>query len=129
MKKIVLLFLMLCLIGCQNEIISENTLSYLISLENNTALLAPEGYEKDLHDVYKDQFVELKLSEDVKFYDKNIYTVIDEQGKEDRNERTKEISIKEIEEAIEYYSAYVYLECDKQQITKMTLYGELIVEK
>ncbi len=130
MKKILIILLSLCLLGCQKElkiITDDKTEYYIIEYKEDSVIVYPGFYERELHEEQSKDFIEMKVSKDCKFYSKMITKIVSEDN-EDVTEEFEEVSEKEIREAVEYDSAFVILEyCEDKTITKMTLYGELII--
>lgn len=129
MKKLICLLLMILLIGCrQSRIFNESILYYIISMEENTIVLYPGFYEQERHEEQEKAFIEMTIADNIEYYDTLINTKIYDDGKEESTEITKKITKDDLLEAIEYDSAFVYVECDNEnKISKLTLYGELIV--
>ena len=118
----------LCLLGCQQKLnLDTEQLYYVISIENNKAVLYPGYYEKELHDTQKDDFIEVNLADDIEFYDTSITKIVSADGKEDIETNTISITKENMLEAIEYDSAFVYIEYQNNEIIKMTLFGETTI--
>lgn len=128
-KLLCILLSVLCLIGCsERRICDKDTLYYVISMDEDKVILYPGFYEAERHEEQKKDFIEVALGEKVEFYDTTINTKIFKNGKEEKKETTIEITKDNLLEAIEYDSAFVYVEYnDNNEIVKFTLYGELTV--
>ncbi|MEE0966069.1 MAG: hypothetical protein U0L85_03355 [Bacilli bacterium] len=130
MKRIIIIFIMLLgLSGCKsNGMIDSETLYYIISINDNKAVLYPGFYERELHEEQKEDFIEVSLAEEINCYDIKVNTIIDSDGNKTSNKTVLKIELNTIKAAVEYNNAFVYLKCnEKNEINEITLYGELTV--
>lgn len=125
MKKLIL-YLLLCfsLCACVYEPYEEY---YILEKNNTTLTLAPIDYDGDAKDLFKDKIIQKELADKVTCYDVTLYTTV-KNNRYKTKKTKKRISMKEIEEAIEYDYAYVRVTYNEDgKIDKMTLWGELTI--
>ena len=100
---------------------------YILDISNQKVTLAPSNYDKDAKEMFDDKIIVKELADKVTYKDISVYTTIKDKKKKSKTTK-KTISLKEIEEAIEYDCAYVRITYNKEdKIDSITLWGELIV--
>lgn len=135
MKKLLLIVLSLVLFGCVSKennndsknIIKDEVLYYIVEYKDDSVVLYPGMYDKEEHNEQSQDFITMKLDENIEFYNQFIQIVIDEDNHETRNETNEKVDEDFIKEAVEYDSGFVYIEYYDDVIVKMSLYGENII--
>ena len=137
MRKLLLILLSFVLFGCgsnvstnindSKNIIKDGILYYIVEYKDDSVVLYPGMYEKELHDKQSQDFIEMKLDENIEFYNQLTTIIIDKENNETKDEVNEKVNADFIKEAVEYDSGFVYIEYYDNIITKMSLYGENIV--
>ncbi len=136
MKKILFILLIL-LMGCSqtptttpNPTPTTTESKLILSVDGNKVVTAPEDYDRDAHDSFKDQIIDMELSDDVVIYETYKETIIYEDGEEEVvNETSKELTKQEFVDLFEYGSVAAHLEISNDKIIKLTVWGELTIWK
>lgn len=123
MRKLLFIMLLFLCVGC-NKNYEEY---YILDISNQKVTLAPSNYDKDAHEMFKEQIIVKELADKVTYKEISIYTTIKDEKKKSKT-TMKSVSLKEIEEAVTYDCAYVRITLNKDnQIDSITLWGEVIV--